>query len=82
MDNIKSAIKAMCQSMSGGYAAMAAALGLSSRAALENRIYEVKGQRVSTEEAMMMQRIADSTAFAEAVAAESGGVFVPLSEAA
>ena len=26
MDNIKSAIKAMCQSMSGGYAAMAAAL--------------------------------------------------------
>ena len=82
MDNIKSAIKAMCQSMSGGYAAMAAALGLSSRAALENRIYEVKGQRVSTEEAMMMQRIADSTAFAEAVAAESGGVFVPLPEAA
>ena len=38
MDEIKQAIKTMCQSVSGGYAAMAAALGMSSRAALENRI--------------------------------------------
>ena len=80
MDEIKQAIKTMCQSVSGGYAAMAAALGMSSRAALENRIYEVKGQRVSIEEAMMMQRMADRFDFAEAVAAESGGVFVLLPE--
>lgn len=80
MDAIKQAIKAMCQGISGGYAVMAAALGLSSKAALENRIYEVKGQRVSIEEAMMMQRITGRSDFAEAVAAESGGVFVKLSE--
>ncbi|MFV2028872.1 YmfL family putative regulatory protein [Neisseria sp. S1] len=81
MDAIKQSIKSMCQSVAGGYATMAAMLGLSSKAALENRIYEVKGQRVSIEEAMMMQRLAESTAFAEAVAAESGGVFVKLPDA-
>ena len=78
--SIKNAIKAMCQSVAGGYATMASMLGIT-KSALENRIYEVKGQRVSIEEAMMMQRLTGSTAFAEAVAHESGGVFVALPEA-
>lgn len=77
---IKESIKKMCQSVPGGYGTMASMLGLT-KAALENRIYEVKGQRVSIEEAMMMQRMTGSTAFAEAVAHESGGVFVALPEA-
>lgn len=77
---IKESIKKMCQSVPGGYATMASMLGMT-KAALENRIYEVKGQRVNIEEAMMMQRLTNSTAFAEAVAHESGGVFVAMPEA-
>ena len=65
-------------SVDGGYASVAAALGLSSRTALENRLYQVKGQRVSIEEALAIQRISGRNDFAEAVAAESGGVFVRL----
>lgn len=78
MDLIKRAIKDMAHSVDGGYASVAAALGLSSRTALENRLYQVKGQRVSIEEALAIQRISGRNDFAEAVAAESGGVFVRL----
>ena len=74
MDLIKRAIKDMAHSVDGGYASVAAALGLSSRTALENRLYQVKGQRVSIEEALAIQRISGRNDFAEAVAAESGGV--------
>ncbi|OBU84523.1 hypothetical protein MY55_21465 [Chromobacterium subtsugae] len=67
----------MCKAMPGGWAAMAAALGFS-KDGLENRVYERKGQAVSVHEAMQMQAFSGSSIFAEAVAADSGGVFVPL----
>ena len=76
---INQAIRTMAQSPNGGYAASAAMLGMTT-AALENRLYEVKGQRIGIAEAMLLQRLTDRTDFAAAVAAESGGVFVPVPE--
>lgn len=67
----------MIKAMQGGWDAMAAALGMT-RDALENRIYERKGQSVLTETDMQMQAFSQSTYFAEAVAAASGGTFVKL----
>ena len=78
-DTINQALRTMAQSPNGGYAVTSSMLGIT-RAALENRLYEVKGQRVSIEEAMLMQRLLERTDFAEAVAAESGGVFVAVPE--
>ena len=76
---INQAIRTMAQSPNGGYAASAAMLGMTT-AALENRLYEVKGQRIGIAEAMLLQRLTERTDFAAAVAAESGGVFVPVPE--
>jgi len=76
---INHAIREMAKSVSGGHAAVAAVLGYT-KPALENRLYEVKGQRIGIDEAMLIQRISGRTDFAEAVASESGGVFVPLPE--
>lgn len=56
---------------------MAAALGMS-RDALENRIYERKGQSVLVETALQMQEFSGTTHFAEAVAQASGGLFMKL----
>ena len=56
---------------------MAAALGMS-RDALENRIYERKGQSVLTETDLQMQAFSGTSHFAEAIAAISGGTFVKL----
>ena len=58
---------------------MAGALGMS-RDALENRIYERKGQSVLVETALQMQQFSNSTHFAEAVAQLSGGLFMKLPE--
>ncbi|OHX15348.1 hypothetical protein BI343_03110 [Chromobacterium amazonense] len=71
----------MCKAMAGGWSAMAAALGFS-KDGLENRVYERKGQAVSVHEAMQMQAFSGTTLFAEAVAAEAGGVFIPLPDVA
>jgi len=76
---INHAVREMAKSVSGGHAAVAAVLGYT-KPALENRLYEVKGQRIGIDEAMLIQRISGRTDFAEAVASESGGVFVPLPE--
>lgn len=76
---IKKAYLAMIKEYPGGWDAMAAALGMT-RDALENRIYERKGQLVLTETALQMQQFSDSTHFAEAVAKVSGGVFMRLPE--
>lgn len=59
---------------------MAAALGIT-KDSLENRVYERKGQAVSLHEAMQMQTFHGSTLFAEAVAMDSGGVFVRMPDA-
>ena len=74
---IKKAYLAMIKEYPGGWDAMAAALGMT-RDALENRIYERKGQSVLAETALQMQQFSTSTHFAEAVAQVSGGVFMKL----
>lgn len=67
----------MIKAFPGGWDAIACALGMS-RDALENRIYERKGQGVLVETALQMQAFSNTTHFAEAVAALSGGTFVKL----
>lgn len=69
----------MIKAYPGGWDAMSAALGMT-RDALENRIYERKGQSVLVETAQQMQHFSGTTHFAEAVAQESAGVFVRLPE--
>ena len=69
----------MIRSYAGGWNAMWAALGLSSKCALENRIYErggAGGQTLSVHDALQMQSFSGTTLFAEAIAQVSGGVFV------
>ncbi|MFP3799461.1 YmfL family putative regulatory protein [Paraburkholderia sp. SIMBA_027] len=72
--SLRGAYQAMCRQFNGGADAMAYALGMSA-ASLQNRIYEVKGQAVSTEHALAMQALSGTTLFAETVAALSGGSF-------
>lgn len=74
---IRKSYLAMIKAFAGGWDAMTGALGLS-RDALENRIYERKGQGVLVETAMQLQAFSGTTLFAEAVAAASGGAFVKL----
>lgn len=76
---INEALRHMAKSPNGGHATMAAMMGLS-ESALENRLYQIKNQALSIEQAMLMQRMTERTDFAEAVARESGGVFVLLPE--
>lgn len=68
---------AMCRAMPGGAEAMAAALGLT-RSALDNRIYERRGQTITVDQALQMAEFTGSPLFAQMVAARCGGVFVPL----
>lgn len=77
MDIIRTSYQKMCRTVNGGWAAMAAMLGMS-QASLENRIYERKGQSVDVHLAMQMQASSNTTLFAEAVATSSGGVFIPI----
>lgn len=72
---IKQSYLAMIREFPGGWDAMAGALGMS-RCALENRIYERKGQSILVDTALQMQAFSRSTLFAEAIARRSGGVFV------
>lgn len=76
---IRKAYLSMIRAFPGGWDAMAGALGMS-RDALENRIYERKGQSVLVETALQMQQFSSTTHFAEAVAQLSGGLFMKLPE--
>lgn len=76
---IRQTYLAMIRAASGGWDVMCAALGYS-RDALENRIYEKKGQSLLVETAMQMQHFSGTTLFAEWVAKQSGGVFMKLPE--
>jgi len=67
----------MIKAFPGGWDSITGALGMS-RDALENRIYERKGQGVQVELALQLQAFAGTTHFAEAVAIKSGGSFVKL----
>ncbi|SFD03408.1 YmfL family putative regulatory protein [Collimonas sp. OK412] len=75
--NLRQSYLGMIKAFSGGWDAMCGALGYS-RDALENRIYEKKGQSLWVETALQMQSLSGTTLFAEAVATASGGVFVTL----
>lgn len=74
---IRQSYLAMIKGFSGGWDAMVGALGMS-RDALENRIYERKGQGVLVETALQLQAFSGTTYFAEAVATASGGTFLKL----
>ena len=76
---MRKAYLSMIRAFPGGWDAMAGALGMS-RDALENRIYERKGQSVLVETALQMQQFSSTTHFAEAVAQLSGGLFIKLPE--
>lgn len=75
--DIKRSYLSMIRAFPGGWDAISAALGYT-RDSLENRIYERKGQSVLVETAIQMQKFSGTTHFAEAVAQESGGVFIQL----
>ncbi len=74
---IRKSYLSMIKAFPGGADAIAAALTMS-RAALENRIYERKGQGLLVDTAMQMQLFTGTTLFAQAVSAASGGAFVKL----
>lgn len=67
----------MIESVAGGWDVAAAYLGMSTNA-LRNRIYEVKDQRLSDEKSIALQQLSNTSCYADAVARESGGVFVRL----
>jgi hypothetical protein len=75
--NLRESYLAMIKAMDGGYGAMCGAMAMS-RDALENRIYERKGQGLMVDTALMMQSFSQTTMFAEAIATASGGTFVKL----
>jgi len=75
--NIKQAYLGMIKAFPGGWDAMAAALGFT-RDALENRIYERKGQDLHVQTALQMQSFSGTHLFAEAIATAAGGTFVKL----
>lgn len=81
MGHVRQAYLAMVHEFPGGWDAMAAALG-KTRPALQNRIYELKGQHMGIHDALMMQQLSGTHHFAASVAQESGGVFVLLPEPA
>lgn len=76
--NIRQAILEDISAFSGGREALAVALGLTSVNALNNRLYELKGQKFDFDTPMVIQQLSGTTNYAQAVAAESGGVFVQL----
>lgn len=75
--NLRQSYLSMIKAFPGGWDAMAGALGMS-RDALENRVYERKGQGVTVETALQVQAFSQTTHFAEAVATASGGTFLKL----
>lgn len=62
-----------------GWNGTAATLGMT-RSQLEARVYEVKGQGMRVETALLVQAHSGTTLFAQAIAALSGGVFIELPE--
>jgi hypothetical protein len=76
---IRRAYLQMIKAFPGGWDSMSGALGMS-KAALENRIYERKGQGVLVETAIQMQAFSGTTHFAEAISQQSGGCFIQLPE--
>jgi hypothetical protein len=61
----------------GGWETVAAYCGMSV-AALENRVYQKKGQRLHLDTALLIQEISGTTLLAEEIAAQCNGVFIRL----
>lgn len=76
MDLRKAVIK-MVNTVSGGWTVAAAHLGMTENA-LRNRVYETKGQSLSTNDKIALQELSGTTHFVDALAATSGGTFVKL----
>lgn len=71
----------MINEVDGTWDVVAAFLGMS-KASLHNRVYEVKGQKLSVEDTMVLQSLSKTTHFADVVADATGGVFVKMPDAA
>jgi len=67
----------MIAAVNGSWDVAAAYMGMSVNS-LRNRAYEVKGQTLTTEHSLSLQRLSGTTHFAEAIAIASGGTFVKL----
>lgn len=76
--SIKQAITQMIDK-AGGQDRAAFELGMS-LSALQNRLYSKKFQVITIEHALALQVISNTTFFAEAIAEESGGMFMKLPE--
>ncbi|MFM0638056.1 YmfL family putative regulatory protein [Paraburkholderia metrosideri] len=77
---INKAITEMICAVEGGWEVAAFRLGMS-LSALQNRVYGKKGSVLQIQHALALQTISDTTLFAEAIAEESGGMFMELPEA-
>lgn len=75
--NLRQAYLGMIKAFPGGWDAMCGALCMK-RDALENRIYERKGQDLHVHTALMMQEFSQTKMFTEAICTASGGTFVKL----
>ena len=75
--NLRQAYIATIKAFPGSWDTMSAALAMT-RDALENRIYERRGQDLTQQTALQMQIFSNTTYIAEAFAIESGGTFMKL----
>jgi hypothetical protein len=75
--DLRKAVVKMVSAVNGGWTVAAAHLGMTENA-LRNRVYETKGQTLSTHDKLALQELSGTTHFVEALAAASGGTFVRL----
>lgn len=75
--DLRKAVVRMVNAVNGGWTVAAAHLGMTENA-LRNRVYETKGQTLSTNDKLTLQELSGTTLFVEALAAASGGTFVRL----
>lgn len=74
---MKKTIIEMVEKCQGGKAAVAGFLGLTEQA-LNNRLYQTKGQRFTEAELLAVQHEYGLTDYVDEICRRSGGVFVPL----
>jgi len=77
--DLRKAVIRMVNAVNGGWTVAAAHLGMTENA-LRNRVYETKGQSLTTTDKLALQELSGTTHFAEAVAAASAGTFQRLPE--
>lgn len=77
--DLRKAVIRMVSAVNGGWTVAAAHLGMTENA-LRNRVYETKGQSLTTTDKLALQELSGTTHFAEAVAAASSGTFQRLPE--